>query len=293
MARRKGVAPKSVYRRQLADRLRDLREDTHLTLTEVTDQVEVGASTLSRIETGDRGTSPLLVKALLDCYGVTDATTREDVLDLVRADQAHERPWWRKYAAAINTTQYGGFLSLESSATYFRSYEPLLVPGLLQTEEYAREVIAEVRKELAPREVEALVKVRMQRQQLLEGDDPLKLWIIIDEASLRRRVGSQQLMRQQIQHLRMACDHPSVTLQMLPFDAGAHQGLLGSFVIMDFPDPTPEVVWVEHIFGNSVCFDDRKNVDSYAEAFDHLRALAAGPPETRRRLDSLTKELAP
>jgi transcriptional regulator with XRE-family HTH domain len=290
MTWKKSVMPKSVYRRQLAARLRELREDSELTLAEVSGRVEVSAGSLSRIETGDRGTTPVLVKALLDCYGVNDQAVREDILDLVRADQAQKRPWWRKYATVVNTTQYGGYLALESGAVSLRSYEPLLIPGLLQTEDYARAIITEMRSDLTARQVDALVKVRLRRQELLSGEAPPKLWVVIDEAAIRRHVGSAKVMQQQIEHLLAACEHPHITMQFLAFELGAHAGLYGSFVLMDFPNPTPEVVWMENLT-NSVCFEDSKDVDRYADVFDHLRARALGPSETRRRFRELIKEL--
>ncbi len=292
MSLKKALVPKSVYRRQLAARLKELREDAELTLAEVSARVEVNQGSLSRVESGDRGTTPVLVKALLDCYGVIEETTREDVLDLVRADQAQKRPWWRKYAAVVNTTQYGGYLALEASATSLRTYQPLLVPGLLQTEDYAREVIAEMRDDLSPRQIQALVDVRMQRQGILDGAHPPKLWAVIDEAALRRSIGSPAIMHRQVTELLRACDHPRVTVQLMPFTLGAHAGLYGSFMLMDFPPPTPEVVWCENLT-NSVYLEDPGDVDRYIEVFDHIRARALGPPETRRQFKKIIEELTP
>jgi transcriptional regulator with XRE-family HTH domain len=146
MASTNHTASQSVYRRQLAAQLKKLREDAYLTLNQVSDAVEVHQGSLSRIETAKRGTTPVLVNALLDLYGVTDAQAREDILDLVRADSARHNTWWRKYSALMNPTQYSGYVTLESSATSFRSYEPQLIPGLLQTEEYARKVTNRLRR---------------------------------------------------------------------------------------------------------------------------------------------------
>ncbi|MGY0057976.1 helix-turn-helix domain-containing protein [Streptomyces sp. LZ34] len=290
MAWKKSTASKSVYRRQLAARLRELREDAELTLAEVARQVEVSQGSLSRIETGDRGTTPLLAKALLDCYEVTDTTLREDLLDLVRADQAQKRPWWKKYATVVNTTQYGGYLTLESSATSLRTYQPLLVPGLLQTEAYAREIITEMRPDLSARQVQALVDVRMRRQEMLDTENAPTLWAVIDEAAIRRHIRSAEVARQQLERLVHASEHPRITIQFLPFTAGAHAGLYGSFMLMDFPAPTPEVVWVENLT-NSVCFEDPGDVDRYIEVFDHLRSRALEPPETCRRFRTIAREL--
>ena len=290
MAKR-NPAPQSVYRRQLASRLKELRDAKELTLIEVAEVVEVNQSSLSRIETGDRGTTPLLVKALLDCYEVTDPVEREDILDLVRADQAQRQQWWKKYSAVINTTQYGGYLALESSATSFRSYEPQLMPGLLQTADYARQVITEMRVDLTAKQVDALVTVRMERQEKVLGrEDAPKLWAVIDEAAIRRIEGAGAVLKGQLEHLLDVEPRTNITLQLLPFSAGFHPGLYGSFMLMGFPEPNPDVVWVENLT-NSVYFEGSEDVERYTEVFDHLRARALGPPETRSQINKILKEL--
>ncbi|MFD8079518.1 helix-turn-helix transcriptional regulator [Streptomyces sp. NPDC059718] len=290
MALKRSPALKSVYRRQLAAKLKELREQADLTMAEVAAAIEINQGSLSRIESGDRGTTPVLVKAMLECYGVSDSATRDDVLDLVRADQAQRQQWWRKYSAVINTTQYGGYLALESSATTLRNYETELIPGLLQTEEYARQVIISMRVDLDDKGVEALVKVRMNRKNLLAGEDAVKLWAIIDEAAFRRIEPTPQVLRGQLEHLQTVMTQTNITVQLLPFTAGFHPGLDGSFVLMGFPEPNPDVVWMEN-GRHSVYFEGPDDVERYTEAFDHLRALALGPPETRSRLDSMIKEL--
>ncbi|WP_035847311.1 helix-turn-helix domain-containing protein [Kitasatospora azatica] len=290
MAPKRSPALKSVYRRQLASRLKELRERADLTMAEVAAAIEVNQGSLSRIESGDRGTSPILVKAMLDCYGVTDPVVREDILDLVRADAAQRQQWWRKYSAVINTTRYGGYLALESSASSLHNYEPTLMPGLLQTEEYARKVITAMRVDLTPDQVEDLVKVRMARKKLLEGPDACKLWAVIDEAAIRRIEDSPAVLKGQLEHLVVMGDRMNVTIQLMPFSAGFHPGLDGSFVLMGFAPPNPDVVWVEN-GPNSVYFEGSADVERYTGVFDHLRARALGPPETRSRIYRMIEEL--
>ncbi|MEU6346257.1 helix-turn-helix transcriptional regulator [Streptomyces sp. NPDC046977] len=291
MASKRSPALKSVYRRQLSAKLKELREKADLTMAEVAAAIEVNQGSLSRIESGDRGTTPLLVKAMLDCYGVSDPVVREDILDLVRADQAQRQQWWRKYSAVINTTQYGGYLALESSATSFRSYEPQLLPGLLQTSDYARQVITEMRVDLTSKQVDALVKVRMERQEKVLGqEDPPKLWAVIDEGAIRRVEGTPAVLRGQLEHLLEVEPRTNITVQLLPFAAGFHPGLYGSFMLMGFPEPNPDVVWVENLT-NSVYFEESEDVERYTEVFDHLRARALGPPETRSQINRILKEL--
>lgn len=291
MALKRSLVPQSVYRRQLAAQLKDFRYAIGLTLTEVAEQLEINPASLSRIENAERGTSTVLVRALLDLYGVKDEARRADVLDLVRADKEQQKPWWRKYSTVLTATRYDGYLALEAGATSLASYQPMLVPGLLQTEDYARAVISQMRMELTPPQVEALVKVRMERQSSrLAGDHPAKLWAILDEAVLRRTVGSAEVMRDQMRKLTEASEQPNVTVQLLPFSLGAHPGLYGPFVILTFPDPTPNLVWLENP-KNSVYFESADDVDSYTEIFDQLRACALGPSETRTRMARISKEL--
>ncbi|MBB1254688.1 helix-turn-helix domain-containing protein [Streptomyces sp. OF3] len=290
MAWKRKPVPKSIYRRQLAARLKELQDESGKTLAEVGAIIEVNQGSLSRIMNGDRGTSPVLVKALLDCYGVTDPAVREDILDLVRADQAQRQKWWRKYSAVINTTQYGGYLELEQSATTLRSYEPQLVPGLLQTPEYARQVITAMRVDLDAKQIQDLVDVRMRRQSLLVREDAPKLWAVIDEAAFRRIESKPTVLKEQLLHLLDIEPRTNITLQLLPFDAGFHPGLYGSFMLMGFPEPNPDVVWVENLT-NSVYFEGSDDVGRYTEVFDHLRATALGPPETRSRIKDMLEEL--
>ncbi|MFI5812635.1 helix-turn-helix transcriptional regulator [Streptomyces sp. NPDC051643] len=291
MALKRNLVPQSVYRRQLAVRLRVLRETTGMTLVEVAEKVEVNQGSLSRIENGERGTSPILVRALLDCYGVEDSAERDDVLDLVRADREQQKPWWRKYSTVLTATRYDGYLALESGAVSLANYQPMLVPGLLQTEDYARAVITQMRMELTPPQVESLVKVRLERQSSrLGGEHPAKLWAILDEAVLRRTVGSADVMRAQLQRLIEASEQPNVTVQLLPFSLGAHPGLYGPFVILTFPAPTPPLVWLENP-KNSVYLEADDDVENYTKIFDQLRACALGPSETRTRIAQISKEL--
>ncbi|WP_156721982.1 helix-turn-helix domain-containing protein [Streptomyces apocyni] len=291
MALKRSLVPQSVYRRQLAARLKELRDVAGLTLTEVAERIEVNQGSLSRIETGARGTSPVLVRALLDCYGVEGSAERADVLDLVRADKEQQKPWWRKYSTVLTATRYDGYLALEAGAVSLANYQPMLVPGLLQTEDYARAVISQMRMELTPPQVEDLVKVRMERQRSrLDSEKPAKVWAIIDEAVLRRTVGSSDVMCEQLRQLMEVSEKPNVTVQLLPFVLGAHPGLYGPFVILTFSEPTPNLVWLENP-KNSVYLEAADDVGNYTEIFDQLRARALGPSETRTRIARISEEL--
>ncbi|MFJ2111857.1 helix-turn-helix domain-containing protein [Streptomyces sp. NPDC087850] len=291
MAWKKNLTPQSVYRRQLAIRLKELRERVGLSLADVGTRVEINQGSLSRVENGERGTTPLLVNALLNCYGVEDPAIREDILDLVRADRAQSKPWWRKYSAVLSPTRYDGYLTLEANAVSLRSYEPLLLPGLLQTPAYAEALITGMRLDLAPRQIKSLVEVRLERQrERLGGERPAKLWAVVEEGVLIRRIGSPEVMREQLRRLLNIEETPHITVQLLPTTVGAHPGLYGPFVVMGFSDPSSDLVWLENS-QNSVYLEAREDVDAYADSFDHLRALALSPPETRVRIEQLIKEL--
>ena len=290
MASKKTPVVKSVYRRQLASRLKELRERAGLTMAEVAAAIEINQGSLSRIESGDRGTSPILVRAMLDRYGVIDPVVRDDVLDLVRADAAQRQQWWRKYAAAINNAGFGGFLALESSASSLRNYEPSLIPGLLQTEGYARAVMTGMGIDLAPDRAEELVKLRMERKKQLEGGDGCTLWAVIDEAALHRIKDSPALLKGQLEHLLVMGDRTNVTIQLMPFNASFYPGLQGPFVLMGFAPPNPDVVWVDN-GPYSVFIESSADVERYTKVFDHLRARAFGPPETRSRIYHMIEEL--
>ncbi|MDA5146567.1 helix-turn-helix transcriptional regulator [Streptomyces sp. AD681] len=293
MALKRKLVPQSVHRRQLATRLRELREASGLTLTEVSERIEVNQGSLSRIETGERGTTPVLVRALLDCYAVTHTELRDDILDLVRADKEQQKPWWRKYSTVLALTRYDGYLALEASAVGLANYQPLLVPGLLQTEDYARAVIAQMRPELTSVQVDALVKVRMERQDSrLSGEHSTDLCAVLDEAVLHRVIGSPAVMRQQFAHLVQAGEQPNVTIQLLPFSAGAHPGLYGPFVILTFPQPTGPLVWLENP-NNSVYLEAESDIQNYNDIFDKLRASALSPAETRNYLTRTAEEFEP
>ncbi|MFE5599846.1 helix-turn-helix domain-containing protein [Streptomyces coelicoflavus] len=293
MALKRKLVPQSVHRRQLATRLRELREASGLTLTEVSEQIEVNQGSLSRIETGERGTTPVLVRALLDCYAVTDTELRDDILDLVRADKEQQKPWWRKYSTVLTPTRYDGYLALEAGAIALANYQPLLVPGLLQTEDYARAVIVQMRPNLGADQVDALVKVRMERQESrLSGERPAELSAVLDEAVLHRAIGSPSVMRRQFENLVQAGEQPNVTIQLLPFSLGAHPGLYGPFVVLIFPQPTVPLVWLENPH-NSVYLESPSDVQNYTDTFDQLRASALSPAETRTRLNRTAEELEP
>jgi hypothetical protein len=182
------------------------------------------------------------------------------------------------------------FIGFEGEARSSWNYESLFVPGLLQTEDYARAVIRGEFPFASHDEIERRVEVRMARQDVLRGDNPLELWGIVDEAALRRQVGGQPVMRAQLHHLLDAVELPNVTFQLIPFDAGAHAGMRGSFVFLQFAEAAiPDVIYVDSMAGELFLEEDSE-VRRYRVVFEHLRAVAASPNASRSLVTSLVAE---
>ncbi|MFJ4412998.1 Scr1 family TA system antitoxin-like transcriptional regulator [Streptomyces sp. NPDC088925] len=289
MASKRAPAHKSLYRRQLAKKLMGARRAAGLTQAEAARAVEMASASLSKIENAERGTTVVLARALLDAYGVTVEAEREEILDLVRADQAHRHQWWRDSASYLNMTRAGLYLGLEGDAEWLHNWEPDLIPGLLQTEDYAREVLTAMRPDLDAEGVEVLVRVRVGRRRILERENPATLHAIIDEGAVRRLAPTPKILTGQVRHLLAVSALPHVTVQVLPFEAGLHPGLDGSFVLMGFPEDAPAIAWVEN-GPNSVHYEGTQDVGRYTEIFADLRAQALDPDRTEAWLTNVIKE---
>jgi hypothetical protein len=264
----------TVRRRRLAAELRRLRENANLTIDEVGEKLECSASKVSRIETAHVGVTPRDVRDMLDLYGV-ESERLEALVQLAR--EARKKGWWHTY----NDVFTGAFVGLEAEATLLRVYQALLVPGLLQTEDYMRSVIKSTRPESSAAQVDKRVAARLARQKLLHSTDPPRYWAVIDEAVLHRPVGGDGVMRSQMERLVELGSLPHVTLQVMPFSAGAHAGMEGPFLIFGFPEQAdPDVAYVEYNTAEAY-LEEPSDVDRYRVLFDHLRASALGPEATR------------
>src|SRR5262249_45912816 len=198
--------------------------------------------------------------------------------------------WLQAYESEL-PEEYATYISFESEARSVRNYESLFVPGLLQTEDYTRAVVTPSLPSASESEVQQRVEARTQRQQSTTKDDPLKLWVIVDEAVLHREVGGPQVMAEQLHHLADTARQPHITLQVLPFKVGAHPGMHGAFVIMDFPDPAdPELVYIENMAG-ALYLEKEADVRRYTEMFDQLRAAALNPTDSRQMVERLADEI--
>ncbi|MEU1592138.1 helix-turn-helix transcriptional regulator [Streptomyces sp. NPDC005708] len=270
----------AVRRRKLGAELRDLRARTRLTSGEAAALVGWHQSKVSRIETGASGVKPADVGRLLDAYGVEEPELRELLLMLAGSEDGGGRQnWWNAYRGVLPPT-YRDFISLESQASGIRTLETSVVPGLLQTPEYARAVTWAAVGGLEDDKLDALVEVRLARQDVLRADPPLSLWAVLDEAVLHREVGGPKVMARQLQRLLDAARLPQVRLQVLPFAAGAHIGVTGPFVIFSFPSRSDlDVVVLDHLT-SSLYLERKEDLQAYSEAFNSLRIHALSPEDT-------------
>jgi transcriptional regulator with XRE-family HTH domain len=278
----------TVRRRQLMAELKRLREAADLTQEHVADQLDWHPTKVMRIETGRTAPHPNDVRLMVDLYGMTD---RDQVAALVKlARDARQRGWWYSYRDVL-LNRYDFFIGLESEASSIRNFEVAMVPGLLQTEDYARALIRGGPMEYDSDEVERRVEVRTTRQRVLAGDDRPQLWAILDESVIRRVIGGAAVMGAQLDHLITAGDQGRTIIQVVPYTAGPHPGLAGSFVVLGFAEPSePDVVYLETVGGN-LYVDKPEEARLYANAFDHLRAAAISPGDTRAMLRAAADEL--
>src|SRR5579859_8145790 len=278
----------TVRRRRLGTELRNLRESNGYKLEEVAARLGVAPSTLSRIETGKAPTKSAYLNQLLEMYGVVDQGQRQVLVDMAR--EGHRKGWWAAYDDVL-PSGFDIYVGLEAETAAVRSYEISVVPGLLQTPGYARAVLREMFPRHGAEQIDRLVDLRMERQRRLDGEPLLEVWAILDEAVVRRPVGGRQVMRGQLDRLLRLAAQPGITLQVLPFDCGAHAGHGGPFSILEFPNRTDsEVAYVESVAGNLYLEKDRE-VRARVEAFDRLRAAALAPAASVELIAQVAQEL--
>ncbi|MEU6377286.1 helix-turn-helix transcriptional regulator [Streptomyces sp. NPDC046909] len=273
----------AVRRRKLGAELRALRTGAGLTSGEAARLAGWHQSKVSRIETGASGVKPADVRLLLDVYEVRDGQLRELLLVLAGSDEGGGRHhWWHQYRGVLPTT-YRDFISLESQASAMRTLETSVVPGLLQTPEYARAVTRAAVGGLdadTDDRLDALVEVRLARQDVLRAQPPLELSAVLDEAVLRREIGGPATMARQLRRLIEAARLPQVRLQVLPFAAGAHIGITGPFVIFSFPSTSDlDVVVLDHMT-SSLYLERKEDLQAYTEAFNTLQIHALSPEDS-------------
>jgi transcriptional regulator with XRE-family HTH domain len=277
----------TVRRRRLALELRRLREAARLTCEEVAEHLECSASKISRVETGRVSVSPRDVRDMLELYGVP-AAQRESLVQLAR--DSRQKGWWHAYSDTMQP-QMATYIGLESAASEIRIYEVSLIPGLLQIEDYARAVIRAGMVNSPAEDIERRVSLLMARQPAVVREDPPKVWAVLDEAALRRRVGGSGLMRLQLEHLLEQATLPNVAIQVIPFGGGAHPAMGRPFIILVFPERVDtDVVYLEDLT-SALYLEDVAEVDRYNVFFNHLRATALSFDDSAALITSVLKEI--
>lgn len=273
----------TIRRRRLGAELRRYRDAAGVTIDVVADRLGCSPSKVSRIETGHTSATPRDVKDMLDIYGI-DGVASEELVQIAR--EARQKGWWHPFSTVLT----GAYVGLEAAAKTIRAYEQQVIPGLLQTDKYAIAMIRAARLGDSDQEIEQRVRVRMARQALLIQDDPIDLWVVLDEAVVSRPVGGDGVMREQLRRLAEMADLPNVTLQILPFAAGAHAGMDGTFSILDFPDAEdPDVVFVENATGG-LFLEKADELRKYNIIFESLQASALSREESRNMIGMLAEE---
>ncbi|SFD72910.1 Helix-turn-helix domain-containing protein [Actinopolyspora alba] len=271
----------TVRRRILARKLRELREQAELTQTETARSLDWKQSKISRIEDCHQGVRVSDLLAMLTIYDA-DSATRELLTNLAR--QASRKGWWHSYADAL-PSWFETYVGLEAEADTIRTYEVDVVPGLLQTEAYARADTRATVLDETEENLEQRVELRLQRQRRLYDESPLSLWAVVGEAAVRRPVGGHHVMREQLQHIAKLAERSDVTVQIMPLEAGEHPAT-GSFTILGFPQVQhPEVVYLESQVGGHY-LEEPHQTARYSRVMDHLRAHALDPAESLRVLQT-------
>jgi DNA-binding XRE family transcriptional regulator len=280
-------ASPTVLRIILGRQLQTLREKAGMSYEQAAEAIYASAWTLRRMEKADVGLKLNYVKSLLMAYGITDVREIDVFLDLAR--EANKPGWWHSYTDVL-PAWFRVFPGLEQAASLIRGYEPHCIPGLLQTEDYARALSLAGYPNAAQDETDRRVELRITRQQILTRPDPPKLWVVIDEAALRRPVGGPGVMRPQLGRLIDATDQPNITLQVLPLAVGAHPVMYGMFHLLRFPTPElPDVVYGENLT-SAFYLDKPTDVAAYTEALDRLCAQASPADKSAGILRQIRKD---
>lgn len=280
MAKREDPA---FHRRRVRDRLRRAREEATLTQRQAADALDWSMSKLVRIEAGTVGVSTTDLKALLQLYQVYEVDAGS-LVEIARA--ARRRPWFSKYQRILKPA-FAQYLGYERSASVICGFQPLTIPGLLQTEEYARAILKAGRA----RNIDESVELRIMRQELLNREDCPEIYYVLDEAALHRQVGGAAVMRSQLRHLTTMMDHAKISIEVVPFSAGAHASMIGSFTLLEFADWDEDVLYEETAHGSVTGREDQDRVAKFRESFDLLRDASLGSQETRELIEALIRDL--
>jgi hypothetical protein len=271
----------------LGAQLRSLREANAITREAAGEPIRASEAKISRLELGRVRFKERDLADLLTLYGTTDEQEREAFLALAR--RANTPGWWHQYSDVL-PNWFERYFGLEQAASVIRTYEPQLVPGLLQTEDCARATVQLHYLQASSEEIERRVALRVARQEVLIQPGAPSLWAAIDEAAIRRPLGGQEVLRAQLRHLIEMAELPNITLQVVPFDAGGHVAIGGSFTILRFSESDlPDIVYLEQLTG-AVYLDKKRDTEAYLTVMDSLCVQAASPARTTDLLHRIIKE---
>lgn len=257
-----------------------------MTQEEVSERTGIDRSTLYRLESAQQRPQRSTLIQLLDLYRAEDPR-RGELLALLR--EAGQRGWLQQYRSELPEV-YSDYIGFEDEARLISNYESLFIPGLLQTEDYARALLHGTLPYATDEEIETRVSARIARQSLLDREEPPRLWVIMDEAAVRRMVGGRDVMRAQLERLQREAARPNVTVQVIPFDAGSHPGMDGAFVVLEFSDPDDQrIVYIDSAAGG-LFLEEEVELRRYILMFEHLRAAALRPEATVSLLTDIASE---
>jgi transcriptional regulator with XRE-family HTH domain len=277
----------TVLRILVGSQLRRLREASGVTREEAAYAIRGSEAKMSRLESGRVGFKTRDVADLLTLYGLTEGSARDVVLSL--AEQANEPGWWHRYSETM-PDWFSTYVGLEQAATIIRSYEAQYVPGLLQTDAYAKAVV-ELGEAVRPDEVSKRVELRMHRQQLLYTPKPPDFWAVIDEAVLRRNLGGRQVMRDQLDHILEASNRPNITVQVVPFERSDVAAVGGPFTLLRFAEPDlPDIVYLEQL-NSALYLNKHVDVMNYLQIMNRLAAGALTPQQSTELIASVRDTL--
>jgi hypothetical protein len=268
-------------------RLRRLRIDKGVTREAAGEAIRASEWKIHRLENGQVGFKERDILDLLALYGVRDPDETAAIVSLAR--EANVPGWWHQFGDVL-PPWFRAYVDLESAARLIRTYEGQLVPGLLQTDDYVHAVMRGAQLEVSTEETDRRIALRMKRQEVLTRRDGPRLWAVVDEAALRRQVGSPKVMRAQIERLIDATELPNVILQVLPFHAGAHPAMAGAFSLLRFgAEELPDVVYVEHLT-SALYLDRRDDVEQYLRVMEDICLRAEPPNRTVKKLSGILAE---
>ncbi|GGW15172.1 helix-turn-helix domain-containing protein [Streptomyces capoamus] len=282
----RGVMGQTIRSRRLGSDLRQLRNKAQLTALQVGNELGFSQAKVSRIEKGEVRVARTDLKAMLALYGITDDDQVSAFIEA--AKDAKSQGWWIAYEDAL-PREYRDYIALEGTAASIRTFEGMIVPGLMQTPEYMQSIITAGPAVLPPGHVDSLIKVRQERQTILDDEHPPKLWAIVAEGAIRQAVGGYGVMLDQLHHMARLTERSNITLQVLPFEAGAHAGVQSSFVLFDFPTD-PSIACVANLTG-TLFMDQPGQLEAFSDAFDNLRASALSPADSLTRIHDVIEDM--